>query len=92
MKLLCCPDCGDVFNLTDEVVKMCRCGTTRGKYVNELDAVYVGGIPLGFANSTFVAALRSQPESGRGKEFTAFVIPKECPTFKELRQHEDLPG
>ncbi|NDD53220.1 hypothetical protein EBZ39_04985 [bacterium] len=82
MKLLLCPDCGDVFNLK-EVEKSCLCGTTRGQYTDDLNAVYTGGIPIGFANSTFLRAVTQQPQSGRGKEFTAFVIPKECPTFKE---------
>jgi hypothetical protein len=84
VKLLICPDCGDLFNLT-EIEKTCTCGFTRGRYVDNLNAVYSGGIPLGFANSTFVNAVRSQPQSGRGREFTAFVIPKECPTFKEQK-------
>lgn len=82
MKLLLCPDCGDVFNLSS-AEKSCTCGTTRGYYVDNLNAVYEGGIPLGFTNSTFLNAVRTQPQSGLGREFTAFVIPKECPTFKE---------
>lgn len=81
MKLLLCQDCGDVFNLKREV-KTCGCGKTRGQYTDDLNAVYSGGIPLGFANSTFLEAVLRQPESGMGKEFTAFVIPHECPTFK----------
>ena len=81
MKLLLCEECGDVFNLKSEA-KTCGCGHTRGQYVDDLNAVYDGGIPLGFANSSFLAAVIKQPASGRGKEFTAFVIPRECPTFK----------
>jgi len=50
--------------------------------MNSLDAK-IGGeaIPIGFANSNFEAALLLQPETGMGKEFTAFVIPKICPTI-----------
>ena len=84
MKLLLCPDCGDIFNIK-EVEKTCTCGLTRGHYVDNLNAIYSGGIPLGFANSTFLKAVREQPQSGRGKEFTAFVIQKDCPTFKEQK-------
>lgn len=83
MKLLMCPACGDVFNLKSEV-KTCGCGQTRGQYTDERNAVYDGGVPLGFANSTFLEAVLKQPKEGLGKTFTAFVIPQECPTFKQV--------
>lgn len=85
MKLLLCHECGDVFNLKSEV-KTCSCGQTRGQYTDDLNAVYDGGIPLGFANSSFLEAVIAQPESGLGKEFTAFVIPRECSTFKPTHE------
>lgn len=80
MKLLYCPDCGDLFNLTEEM-KFCTCEATSGRYTDNLNAVYSGGIPIGFANSSFARAMREQPESGMGKTFEAFVIPKSCPTM-----------
>lgn len=78
-----CPACGDVFNLKSEV-KTCSCGQTRGQYTDDLNAVYDGGIPLGFANSSFLEAVIKQPVNGLGRAFTAFVIPQECPTFKQI--------
>jgi hypothetical protein len=84
MKLLLCPECSDIFNL-QEHVKTCGCGHAWGQYIDELNAVYSGGIPLGFANSTFFQALEAQPKDGDGKTFTAFVIPVYCPTFKEIK-------
>jgi len=32
MKLLFCPNCGDIFNITPSEVRKCRCGDVRGKY------------------------------------------------------------
>lgn len=86
MKLLLCRECGDIFNLSNKT-KSCSCGKTSGRYINNLDAKYSGGIPLGFANSSLVEALRNQPQSGQGKVFTAFVIPQQCPT---MVKNEDI--
>lgn len=81
MKLILCPHCSDLFRLT-HTYKTCECGESAGNYVDDLYAVTYGkAIPVGFANSSFVEAIRKQPESGMGKEFTAFVIPKQCPTI-----------
>lgn len=84
MKLLFCKACQDVFRLID-TERVCRCGATRGRYVDELNAVYTGtdAVPIGFANSSFVRAVRAQPieDSRGGERFDAFVIPVECATF-----------
>jgi hypothetical protein len=37
-----------------------------------------------FDNFSLAAAISAQPQSGQGKEFKAFIIPKECPTFKKV--------
>jgi hypothetical protein len=86
MKLLLCSECQDVIRLQTERVRLCKCGKVSGVYLNDLDAIYAGdtAIPLGFANSTLVTALRNQPEEGMGYDFKAFIIPKECPTFKKV--------
>lgn len=81
MKLLFCTQCLDIFNLTLKE-KKCSCGKSGGQYIDELNAVYWGKcIPLGITNNSFIDAANNQPESGMGKEFTAFVIPRECDTF-----------
>ncbi len=66
--------------------KFCVCGETFGVYTDGLNAEYGGddAVPLGFANSSFSAALRKQPESGWGESFEAFVIPKKCETYKKV--------
>jgi len=63
--------------------KSCRCGRSKGKYINQQLAEYTGEftMPLGFSNSSLIKAIKDQPNEGLGKEFTAFVVPKKCETF-----------
>lgn len=83
MKLLYCRSCGDVFSLRYER-RTCFCGRSSGQYgADGLNAWYDGpAVPIGFDNASFHNARELQPESGRGKKFTAFVIPKDCPTMR----------
>lgn len=93
MKLLCCGRCNEVFNLSFDY-RECKGGHGGGQYIDRLNAK-VWGDPtrifvLGFANTSFIAALRDQLNSGdrpadfyyagkmtpKGREFTAFVIPE----------------
>ena len=84
MKLIFCTECHDVFRLFEKNRK-CKCGKSYGRYVDSLNAQIHGkAIPLGILNSSFVYALRSQPEKGQGERFEAFVIPKDCPTVTNL--------
>jgi len=92
MKLILCPKCNDLFRLTHEFCK-CECGASAGNYTDNLNAVTYGkAIPIGFLNHSFVQAVLNQPESGMGKEFTAFVIPKSCPTITHSKRmkHEKI--
>jgi hypothetical protein len=89
MKLIFCKECSDVVRLTTEKIKQCDCGKSSGQYTDNLYAWYKGPcIPLGFANSSFLSALRNQPEKDWGETFTAFVIEKECKTFKNKNKDE----
>jgi hypothetical protein len=85
MKLLLCTECFDLFMLTLEPVA-CVCGSSIGQYGPDgLNAAYSGPcIPIGFSNSSFVRAIKEQPEEGMGRTFEAFVIPKTCPTMKKV--------
>jgi len=85
MKLILCTKCQDVVRLIQENERSCECGNCSGQYTDELNAWYKGDtvIPLGFANNTLLMALLNQPDCGWGENFTAFVIPKECDTFKK---------
>lgn len=88
MKLIMCKFCSDVVRLTFKM-RHCECGASFGQYdpedIESLQAEIGGSaIPLGFENNSFVDALRNQPSEGRGERFTAFVIPKECPTIRRV--------
>ena len=91
MKLILCPKCSDVIKLT-ESYQTCECGKSAGNYIDDLNAEIFGkAIPIGVANESFIQALRNQPESGQGKTFTAFVIPKKCPTIKVHKKIKSEP-
>lgn len=92
MKLLVCAKCSEVFSLSHEY-KECKGGHAGGRYVDNLNAHYWGPrettFILGFANGSFVDALRGQLMHGDlpptelggygftspGREFKAFIIP-----------------
>lgn len=79
MKLIFCPHCHDIVRLTNSR-KSCECGRSYGKYEPDgLNATINDvAIPLGFANDSFVEALRTRPKNGWGVRFEAFVIPEQC--------------
>lgn len=84
MKLILCPHCYDVVKLVTDR-RDCMCGLCWGWYEDNLNAFYnCNAIPIGFDNHTLAKALLEQPTKGMGKTFKAFVIPKECATFKRL--------
>ncbi|MFP4019735.1 MAG: hypothetical protein ACLFUH_10865 [Bacteroidales bacterium] len=85
MKLIFCKECEDIVRLIPEETRYCQCGKSSGKYTDNLYAWYSGPcIPIGIANSSLAEALTNQPESGDGKKFNAFVIPKKCDTFSKI--------
>ena len=90
MKLLFCENCSDVISLHLDEVRTCKCKSIGGKYVDKLNAIYYGGeaVPIGFRNSSLINAIRWQPDSGLGEDFTAFVIAKKCPTFRLVTKEE----
>jgi hypothetical protein len=88
VKLLFCGSCLDIISLAAKE-KACTCGKSRGAYDQDLLHAWYSGasaIPLGFTNTSFGKALRAQPLEGLGADFVAFVIPKACPTFRQVRR------
>ena len=87
MKLIYCSHCDDVRKLS-YTLTTCECGRSFGKYDKDgLNAMYSGeAVPIGFANQSFMDAFLDQPESGQGQRFEAFVIPKKCPTFTQVKK------
>jgi hypothetical protein len=87
MKLIFCPECWDVVKLSTKSTRTCECGKASGRYIDNLNAEISGtAVAVGFNNFSFAFAVRGQPERGMGKNFEAFVIPKECPTIKNLKK------
>lgn len=101
MKLLCCANCNEVFNLS-YIYQECAGGHGGGQYVNNVEAKVWGDLGkifvLGFANTSFISALRAQVEQGdltadfnysgrivsKGRDFTAFVIPESAPSIDRV--------
>ena len=86
MKLIYCLECRDVVALK-MLERSCLCGKSRGAYGTDGLHAWISGpvIPLGFANPSFRRALQNQPETGLGKDFTAFVIQRKCDTIKKIK-------
>jgi hypothetical protein len=87
MKLILCRNCQDVFKLSTKGNRTCECGSSGGRYLEcGYNAVYWGmdAVPIGFANSTLMRAIRNRPRMGDGEKFTAFVMPKEVPSIRKI--------
>lgn len=89
MKLLYCPECNDMFNLSLKE-KKCSCGKVKGKYTDSLNAVFSGGIPFCIHNQDFVEAVKGQSYNDvhatnvkYGVRFQAWICPKNSDTYKE---------
>jgi len=93
MKLIYCNNCQDVFRLV-KTTNTCQCGESGGHYKEDgLNVIIHGNCkPLGFSNASFCASLEDQPEHGAGSIFTAFVIPKVCPTVDHVDSEDYLPN
>lgn len=77
MKLLNCQKCHDIISL-GFIERKCLCGASRGKYINEIVAIYSGPSRiLGIRNSEYKV---SRPEH----DYVWFVIP-EGNNIKKLR-------
>lgn len=77
MKLIYCPNCGDIVRLMP-TRRWCLCRKCYGEYLNDIDA-YVSGPchVLGIHNTSFYKALGNPDrEDGMGNEFNSFVIPR----------------
>lgn len=83
MKLIYCSSCEDVWKLGGDRTR-CRCRKSWGYYeLDDCHARYGGSaIPLGFSNSSLVAALVRRERDGKHPwAFIAFVVEENCPTF-----------
>lgn len=87
MKLIFCDICDDVFKLTKDI-RYCQCKRCSGRYIDDINAEYTNGIPIGFDNFSLGAAVQAQPIAGLGKKFEAFVIPKNVKTMTKINSDD----
>ena len=81
MKLIVCTTCSDVVALKVGIMRECFCGASSGAYSKSRPGhAKIKGpcIPIGFANPSFIAALKDHVQDGTGIDFTAFVLRKDC--------------
>ena len=72
MKLLFCPQCGDVVALRSDS-RTCTCGASAGHYIHSVVAEVRGPcLVLSFPDHEFVAAVRAQILHGDPKSIAAF--------------------
>lgn len=106
MKLLCCVRCNQIFSLSHTYAE-CKGGHGGGQYIDGLNAKIWGNekqiFVLGFSNSTFIAALRSQLTEGdskeemfyagkmtpKGRDFSAFIIPDAADSIERVEGRFD---
>lgn len=96
MKLFYCMDCQDLIKVTTTHVRSCECGNMRGLYTDKLNAVFTSVNTnyalLGYSNQTFKSALDKYFSTGSpdnwGINFSSFVIPEPCETFRRVSQKE----
>lgn len=87
MKLVLCKNCADVFKCTTKRIRYCECGACSGKYTDNINAWYKGkyAVPLGLDNKSLVEQVPKQPKYGKGPTINAFIINKNCKTFKKKK-------
>jgi hypothetical protein len=106
LKLILCSTCKQVFSLSHDYTE-CKGGHAGGQYIDDINAKIWGDskkiFVLGFANSSFVSALRDQLNHGdlpkdfhyagqvvtKGRYFTAFVIPASAPSIVRVDERFD---
>ena len=88
MKLLFCKNCTDIFSISTTKTKSCSCGKTKGKYLDNINAVYTGqfAVPMGISNPSFISALKRFAQDGGGDNIKAFLISNSANTFKKVKE------
>lgn len=83
MKLLYCRECDDVVRLLDDE-RTCMCGATKGRYLDEKNAVFSGPAePFAISNSQFAVAVQLRKEHGI-LPFGAWTTPIQAENFRSI--------
>lgn len=83
-KLMVCTYCDDIISLR-LMPRSCECGRSRGAMLDDKRCEILGkfAVPIGFANHSFVNAVKFRPSRGLGLRFEAFVFPQVNDTVKQ---------
>ena len=87
MKLLYCPECGDLISLKT-ATRSCECGACRGRYLDNLKAIYTNGIPMGMSNTSLGFARIFYDSIGPEFKMEAFTIANDCCEYKKVSEEE----
>jgi len=83
MKLIYCTHCKSVINLNKRR-KICPCKRSSGKMLDDLICEISGfAIVLQFGSTRFKEAIENQAEKGLGRNFDAYVLPRNTPSVKK---------
>ena len=94
MKLIYCPECSTIFNLSQQP-RTCDCGKCGGQYLLDgLNAEYFGpAVLFGIGNTSFLRAAAVQEvldhearTDTQGTPFEAFMIPVAAPTITKTEK------
>jgi hypothetical protein len=96
MKLIFCLKCQSIVTLSQKKVRVCECGQAKAMYIDELNAVFTAEedryILIGFANYPLQKVVSEYfqygSESSLGINFTSFLIPEPCDTFRRVCDKE----
>lgn len=63
MKLLLCENCWDVFKLTRDEMRQCKCGKVKGRYItNSLAEVSANAVSIALGNGSVEQAIENMRE------------------------------
>lgn len=90
MKLIYCPECGDIRNLIKYEWRYCHCEASGGQYEPDGWCAKIGGsaIPIGISNPDFQLALSHSLFNGKETPFKAFIFSRECPRIEYVEESE----
>ncbi len=92
MKLIYCPNCEDIIKLKLEIITMCQCSESSGRYLDGINAEISGlAIPLEISNDEFINALSMINKNNKQTykdyiPFNAFIVPNDCKTIKVSKE------
>lgn len=85
MKVIFCPECTDLFNLSVASLRRCSCGKSWGQYKGKMQATYGGeAIPIGISDNSFMEAMNNRGQLNSDFEervFKSFFVKADSYNF-----------